>query len=109
VVLPPEPSVASWQPQLYSAVVPRLMAQKDCVLTIQLSACVAGTPRTQLFFAHVHVVDSFAVTNPCHSVLQGLLGRVLDQNKHVQEAACSALATLEEQAGPELLPRLRVG
>ncbi len=39
---------------------------------------------------------------------QGLLGRVLDRNKHVQEAACSALATLEEQAGPELLPRLRV-
>ena len=33
---------------------------------------------------------------------------MLDHNKHVQEAACSALATLEEQAGPELLPRLRV-
>lgn len=33
---------------------------------------------------------------------------MLDRNKHVQEAACSALATLEEQAGPELLPRLRV-
>ena len=34
---------------------------------------------------------------------------MLDPNKHVQEAACSALATLEEQAGPELLPRLKVG
>lgn len=42
------------------------------------------------------------------SLPQGLLGRVLDGNKHVQEAACSALATLEEQAGPDLLPRLKV-
>ena len=40
--------------------------------------------------------------------LQGLLARVLDYNKHVQEAACSALATLEEEAGLELLPRLEV-
>jgi transportin-1 len=37
---------------------------------------------------------------------QGLLTRVGDGNRHVQEAACSALATLEESAGPELLPRL---
>ena len=42
------------------------------------------------------------------AVLDGLLARVLDHNKHVQEAACSALATLEEEAGPELLPRLEV-
>ena len=40
--------------------------------------------------------------------LQGLLARVLDHNQHVQEAACSALATLEEAAGPELIPRLKV-
>mmetsp|Transcript_18691 Transcript_18691/g.56506 ORF Transcript_18691/g.56506 Transcript_18691/m.56506 type:complete len:924 (-) Transcript_18691:2081-4852(-) len=40
-------------------------------------------------------------------VIEGLLGRVLDSNKHVQEAACSALATLEEQAGTDLLPRLK--
>ena len=39
-------------------------------------------------------------------LLQGLLTRVGDGNRHVQEAACSALATLEESAGPELLPRL---
>ena len=39
---------------------------------------------------------------------QGLLARVLDHNQHVQEAACSALATLEEAAGPELIPRLKV-
>ncbi len=40
--------------------------------------------------------------------VQGLLARVLDHNQHVQEAACSALATLEETAGPELIPRLKV-
>ena len=40
--------------------------------------------------------------------MQGLLRHVLDSNKHVQEAACSALATLEEQFIPDLLiPRLR--
>lgn len=40
--------------------------------------------------------------------VQGLLARVLDHNKHVQEAACSALATLEEAAGSELIPRMKV-
>lgn len=40
-------------------------------------------------------------------VVQGLLAHVLDRNRRVQEAACSALATLEEEAGPEgLMPRL---
>ncbi|OMO72496.1 Armadillo-like helical [Corchorus capsularis] len=33
-------------------------------------------------------------------------GRVLDTNKRVQEAACSAFATLEEEAFEELAPRL---
>lgn len=40
-------------------------------------------------------------------VFEGLLGRIMDGNRHVQEAACSALATLEEQAGAQLLPRLK--
>ena len=41
--------------------------------------------------------------------MQGLLCHVLDHNKHVQEAACSALATLEEQSTPEqLVARLKV-
>jgi len=35
-----------------------------------------------------------------------LLERILDNNKKVQEAACSAFATLEEDAGTELLPYL---
>ena len=30
------------------------------------------------------------------SVLTGILRRILDNNKRVQEAACSAFATLEE-------------
>lgn len=33
-----------------------------------------------------------------------LLNRILDSNKKVQEAACSAFATLEEEAQTDLLP-----
>lgn len=40
------------------------------------------------------------------SVLQALLKRVLDKNKRVQEAACSAFATLEEEARIQLVPYL---
>lgn len=35
-----------------------------------------------------------------------LLKRILDSNKRVQEAACSAFATLEEEACVELVPYL---
>ncbi|KAL3645630.1 Transportin-1 [Castilleja foliolosa] len=41
-------------------------------------------------------------------ILMGLLRRILDDNKRVQEAACSAFATLEEEAADELAPRLNV-
>ncbi|KAL7150279.1 hypothetical protein ABFS83_05G100900 [Erythranthe nasuta] len=41
-------------------------------------------------------------------VLMGLLQRILDDNKRVQEAACSAFATLEEEAAEELAPRLDI-
>jgi len=34
------------------------------------------------------------------------LKRILDANKRVQEAACSAFATLEEEACTELVPYL---
>jgi transportin-1 len=34
----------------------------------------------------------------------GLLTKVLDRNKKVQEAACSAFATLEEEAQTDLVP-----
>merc|ERR1711972_654759 len=37
-------------------------------------------------------------------VLIALLERVLDRNKSVQEAACSAFATLEEEAQGQLAP-----
>ncbi|KAH9809912.1 armadillo-type protein [Melampsora americana] len=39
-------------------------------------------------------------------VMEGLLHSVLDGNKRVQEAGCSAFATLEEEAGDELEPYL---
>ncbi|KAH9485663.1 Transportin-1 [Psilocybe cubensis] len=38
--------------------------------------------------------------------MEGLLRMVLDNNKRVQEAGCSAFATLEEDAGPALAPYL---
>ncbi|XP_062175926.1 transportin-1 isoform X1 [Alnus glutinosa] len=41
-------------------------------------------------------------------VLTGLLRRILDTNKRVQEAACSAFATLEEEAAEELAPHLEI-
>lgn len=41
-------------------------------------------------------------------VLEGILACCLDKNKKVQESACSALATLTEQAGEELAPYLEV-
>jgi transportin-1 len=34
------------------------------------------------------------------AILTGLLRRILDPNKRVQEAACSAFATLEEVLAP---------
>jgi len=40
------------------------------------------------------------------AVLVQLLKRILDPNKRVQEAACSAFATLEEEACTELVPYL---
>ncbi|RAL39765.1 hypothetical protein DM860_003298 [Cuscuta australis] len=41
-----------------------------------------------------------------NKVLMGLLRRMLDDNKRVQEAACSAFATLEEEAAEDLVPCL---
>ena len=39
-------------------------------------------------------------------LINELLQRILDHNKRVQEAACSAFATLEEEACSELVPYL---
>jgi len=39
--------------------------------------------------------------------MTSLLARILDSNKRVQEAACSAFATLEEEACTELVPYLK--
>nr|GLL23577.1 transportin-1 [Ipomoea trifida]GMC81179.1 transportin-1 [Ipomoea batatas]GMC87495.1 transportin-1 [Ipomoea batatas] len=41
-----------------------------------------------------------------NKILMGLLRRILDDNKRVQEAACSAFATLEEEAAEALVPCL---
>ncbi|WVQ79461.1 hypothetical protein IAT38_001560 [Cryptococcus sp. DSM 104549] len=38
--------------------------------------------------------------------MEGLLHMVLDGNKKVQEAGCSAFATFEEEAGPDMAPFL---
>lgn len=40
-------------------------------------------------------------------LMEELLKRILDSNKKVQEAACSAFATLEEEACTELVPYLQ--
>ena len=42
------------------------------------------------------------------AVLQALLAHVTDRNRKVQEAACSALATLEEAAGGHMVPYVKV-
>ena len=39
-------------------------------------------------------------------LIEGLLRMMLDNNKRVQEAGCSAFANLEDQAGPVLVPYL---
>ncbi|GMS84334.1 hypothetical protein PENTCL1PPCAC_6509 [Pristionchus entomophagus] len=41
-----------------------------------------------------------------HQLLKELLARILDGNKRVQEAACSAFATFEEEANVQLVPFL---
>ncbi|KAF8363061.1 imb-2 [Pristionchus pacificus] len=41
-----------------------------------------------------------------HQLLKELLARILDGNKRVQEAACSAFATFEEEANIQLVPFL---
>jgi transportin-1 len=53
----------------------------------------------------------WVVSQPNHDtylkpLMTELLKRVLDPNKRVQEAACSAFATLEEEACTELVPYL---
>ena len=40
-------------------------------------------------------------------LLDGLLKRVMDRSKPVQAAACCALASMEEEAGEALVPKLQ--
>ncbi|TMS32640.1 hypothetical protein L596_000457 [Steinernema carpocapsae] len=66
----------------------------------------------------VRSITCWTLSRYCHYVVQQphdvyfkpllkeLLSRILDNNKRVQEAACSAFATLEEEACHELVPYL---
>uniref|UniRef100_A0A914VK87 Transportin-1 n=1 Tax=Plectus sambesii TaxID=2011161 RepID=A0A914VK87_9BILA len=68
--------------------------------------------------ALVRSITCWTLSRYCHYVVQQpheqyfkrllteLLARILDRNKRVQEAACSAFATLEEEACMELVPDL---
>ncbi|CAD5215211.1 unnamed protein product [Bursaphelenchus xylophilus] len=68
--------------------------------------------------ALVRSITCWTLSRYCHFVvfqpqselfrllLTKLLIRILDKNKRVQEAACSAFATFEEEAGNELVPYL---
>ncbi|KAI6197203.1 Importin-beta domain-containing protein [Aphelenchoides besseyi] len=68
--------------------------------------------------ALVRSITCWTLSRYCHFVvyqpqyemfkilLTQLLNRVLDRNKRVQEAACSAFATFEEEAASELVPYL---
>ncbi|KAL3539108.1 hypothetical protein ACH5RR_002474 [Cinchona calisaya] len=56
----------------------------------------------------VHCIGNQEGREKFGKVLTGLLRRILDDNKRVQEAACSAFATLEEEAAEELAPLLDI-
>lgn len=62
--------------------------------------------RSALMSLPVLLTVNCALSIAVHS--QAVLMGVLDRNKHVQEAACSSLATVEEAAGPHLEGRLQV-
>lgn len=78
--------------------------------------CVPGTFASQnqsqflKFYQPVYIFILFQGTDiqegheKFSKVLTGLLRRILDDNKRVQEAACSAFATLEEVFRKELCP-----
>lgn len=95
-------------PQLVSMLLPRLEDPRPLVRSI---SCWALSRYAQWIVERCSdpQQDINAAQLQLDEVLQGLLRHVLDHNKHVQEAACSALATLEEQSTPEqLVARLKV-
>ena len=51
-----------------------------------------------------HLPDQADVQKYFEPMMQGLLERMLDKNKKVQEAGASSFASLEEKAGPKLRP-----
>uniref|UniRef100_UPI00358F60DF transportin-1 isoform X2 n=1 Tax=Myxine glutinosa TaxID=7769 RepID=UPI00358F60DF len=55
---------------------------------------------------YAHWVVGQPAETQLQPLMSQLLARILDSNKRVQEAACSAFATLEEEACTELVPYL---
>ena len=51
-----------------------------------------------------HLVEQDQRTKFFEPMMEGLLNRMLDRNKKVQEAGASAFASLEEKSGAQLLP-----
>ena len=51
-----------------------------------------------------HLPDQADIQKYFEPMMQGLLERMLDKNKKVQEAGASSFASLEEKAGPRLRP-----
>ena len=82
---------------------PPLGDEGTALLTQLASTCVS------LCAVHVGRVVTEPQQTFFQPLLEGLLASILDSNKKVQEAACSAFATFEEEAGARLsshLPRI---
>ncbi|KAG0171138.1 hypothetical protein DFQ28_003896 [Apophysomyces sp. BC1034] len=63
--------------------------------------------RYSQWFVHVSQANPELRKIYLEPLVQSLLQRVLDNNKRVQEAACSAFSLLEEEATTELIPYLQ--
>eukprot|EP00897_Mesotaenium_endlicherianum_P000797 jgi/Mesen1/10718/ME000090S10178 len=87
-------------PQIVAYLVPLLGDQRPLVRSI---TCWTLSRYSKWI---VQAVETPEGTAQFDTVLQGLLARILDDSKRVQEAACSAFATLEEEAADELPARL---
>ena len=89
--------MADYLPQLVPWLIQTLADAKPLIRSIgcwtlsRYAKWIVGTPPAEQYF---------------QPLMQEMLKRVLDNNKKVQEAACSAFATVEEEAGSALVPYL---
>jgi transportin-1 len=102
-------------PQLVPWLISSLKDKKALVRSITCwtlgryaSWCVQSSPedKTKFFIPTMEGVSCIIWSSYAVADFGQLLQMVLDGNKRVQEAGCSAFATLEEEAGPELVPFL---